>query len=162
MSGDPASLDNLRDLALPPAVPFWPPAPACGSSPSAALRGAGDRRLAGERSAIARNAYRRAALAELDARPAIAGGSIEAVSAVLKRAALVAYAARAGGAAHRRAPGRASSPQTGAAPSTTAVLGADLGAAYDAVRGAGATRDRSSRGAVRVRGHARAGASGGG
>ena len=27
MNSDPASLDNLRDIVVPPSVPWWPPAP---------------------------------------------------------------------------------------------------------------------------------------
>jgi Domain of unknown function (DUF4381) len=81
---DPASLSNLRDIAMPPDVSLWPPAPgwwilAAGGVAAAAI-------VVGM--AIVRhqrNAYRRAALAELE--------TVEArdISTVLKRAALVVW-----------------------------------------------------------------------
>ncbi len=81
---DPADLSNLRDLALPPEVSLWPPAPgwwivaAAGIAAMAILSAA----------ALARyraNAYRREALRQLDiVEPA-------GISTVLKRAALAAW-----------------------------------------------------------------------
>ncbi|GEP02892.1 DUF4381 domain-containing protein [Methylobacterium oxalidis] len=93
MTDDPGSLANLRDLAVPDPVPFWPLAPgvwiiAVGIAATGAvwLREAVRRRRA--------NAYRRAALTELDAvaaslRPDIR--AVEQVSQVMKRAALAAF-----------------------------------------------------------------------
>jgi len=81
---DPADLSNLRDIVLPPEVALWPPAPgwwivaAGGAAALAILVGA----------AVARyrhNAYRRAALRELDKAEA------RDISAILKRAALAAW-----------------------------------------------------------------------
>lgn len=94
MSGDPGSLTNLRDLALPPVVSFWPPAPgiwilgaACAAMLAIILWRAVQRYRAA--------AYRRAAIAELEA----LGGEIDRggpanvarISAVLKRVAMVEY-----------------------------------------------------------------------
>ncbi len=81
---DPADLSNLRDLALPPEVSLWPPAPgwwivaAAGVAAVVVLAAA----------AMARHradAYRREALRELDV---VDPGSI---STVLKRAALAVW-----------------------------------------------------------------------
>lgn len=96
MAQDPASLDNLRDIVLPPAVPWLPPAVgwrllavAVAASALVFLFRAIDR--------WRRNAYRREALRALDAvearvrageSPAIAAAEI---SALLKRAALAAF-----------------------------------------------------------------------
>ncbi|AWN44776.1 DUF4381 domain-containing protein [Methylobacterium durans] len=92
MADDPGSLANLRDLAVPDPVALWPPAPgiwivAAGLAATGALwlRDAMRRRRA--------DAYRRAALAELDriaGSPRLDGG-VERISAVMKRAALAAY-----------------------------------------------------------------------
>lgn len=94
MSGDPGSLTNLRDLALPQVVSFWPPAPgiwilgaACAAVLAIILWRAVQRYRA--------LAYRRAAIAELEA----LGGEIDRggptsvahVSAILKRVAMVDY-----------------------------------------------------------------------
>jgi hypothetical protein len=93
---DPASLDNLKDIVLPPAVPWLPPA--VGWRVVAVALAAGAlvllfRALARWR----RNAYRREALRALDAvearvrageSPAAAAAEI---SALLKRAALAAF-----------------------------------------------------------------------
>jgi hypothetical protein len=90
MNGDPGSLDNLRDLALPPPVPLLPPAPGIlilAAGLLAALAIFLWRSYALHRA----NAYRRAALAELDAIASASQSSVADVSAVLKRAALVAY-----------------------------------------------------------------------
>lgn len=90
--GDPADLSNLRDILVPPPISWWPLAPGWWIV-AAALLGA----LAILATALIRhhqrNAYRSAALDELTA---IAGtedpaARIRAVSAILKRAALVAY-----------------------------------------------------------------------
>jgi Domain of unknown function (DUF4381) len=97
MSDDPGSLSNLHDLALPPPIPFWPPASgifilAAGLLAVAAIAAwyAVSRYRA--------NAYRRAALAEIDAietslqRGATVSGDLSAaVFAILKRATLAAF-----------------------------------------------------------------------
>jgi hypothetical protein len=85
MNTDPASLDNLRDLAVLPPVSWWPLAPGWW-----ALLGVG---LA-VASVIAwhawrrwrHNAYRRAALMELES-----ATNAAAIAAIVKRTALVAY-----------------------------------------------------------------------
>lgn len=93
MNPDPGSLENLRDLAVLAPVAFWPPAPGAWIVLAGlvamlvlVLRDARRRHRA--------NAYRRAALAELDAlaaSPRPDARSIERVSEVMKRAALVAF-----------------------------------------------------------------------
>ena len=89
MSGDPGDLARLADLALPPAVSFWPPAAGIsviGCAAIAMLAIAGWRALRRYRSDV----YLRAAAAELDA--CIVGpDTSEAVSTILKRAAIAAY-----------------------------------------------------------------------
>lgn len=88
---DPADLSNLRDIVVPPDVPLWPPAPGWWIVGAAAVS-----------SAVVlaamvvlryrRNAYRRAALhtlAEVEHLPP--GEAAQRITAVLKRAALVAY-----------------------------------------------------------------------
>ncbi|RXT57437.1 hypothetical protein B6S44_03190 [Bosea sp. Tri-44] len=91
MSADPADLSNLADLALPAPVPFWPPA--AGVWIVAGMAGA-MLAVAGWR-ALRRfwaDAYLRSAAAELDALAASGKpDTAAAVSAILKRAALVAY-----------------------------------------------------------------------
>ncbi len=93
MSDDPGDLARLADLALPPAVPFWPPAAGVwivGAAAVAMLAIAGIRALRRYRA----DAYLRAAAAELDASVAASPSGIdpvEAVSVILKRAAMVAY-----------------------------------------------------------------------
>jgi hypothetical protein len=81
---DPADLSNLKDIVVPPEVPLWPPAPGwwilavgCVAAGAILVAVVVDRHR--------RNAYRRRALLELD--------HVEAhdISAVLKRAALVAW-----------------------------------------------------------------------
>lgn len=89
MSADPGDLANLADLALPPAISFWPPAAGVwivGGAAVAALMVAGWRALQRYRA----DAYLRRATEEVDAvmKAADAAG---AISAVLKRAAMVAY-----------------------------------------------------------------------
>jgi hypothetical protein len=81
---DPADLSNLRDLALPPQVPLWPPAPGWWIVAAAGLATAAILALA----AVARhrrNAYRREAVRQLDT--VDPGG----ISAILKRTALAAW-----------------------------------------------------------------------
>jgi hypothetical protein len=85
MNSDPASLENLRDIVVPPPVPWWPPAPGWWfvlvviaiATLVTAFR-------------IWRvwraNAYRRAALHELQQATAITQ-----IAEILKRTALVAY-----------------------------------------------------------------------
>ena len=85
MNTDPASLDNLREIILPPPVPWWPLALGwwvllavlCLAAVSVAFRAWRTWRA---------NAYRRAALREL-----AAGESVAAMAEILKRTALVAY-----------------------------------------------------------------------
>lgn len=93
MSDDPGDLARLADLALPPAVPFWPPAAGIwivGGAAVAMLAIAGWRALRRYRA----DAYLRVAAAELDISLAASPSGIdpvEAVSAILKRAAMVTY-----------------------------------------------------------------------
>lgn len=91
MIADPADLSNLRDIVLPPPVPYWPPAPGwliLGAALLACLLTLAARLAAAWR----RNAYRRAALRELDAiGSAEDPESAQRISTVLKRAALVAF-----------------------------------------------------------------------
>jgi hypothetical protein len=94
MSGDPGSLANLRDMALPPEIPFWPPAPgiwilACALAAIAAI--AIGRAVQRYRAA----AYRRAAMAELgalgDEVDHDGADIVSRVSDILKRVAMVGY-----------------------------------------------------------------------
>lgn len=81
---DPADLSNLRDLALPPDVRLWPPAPGWWILAAAVLAAAAILAAA----AVVhhrRNAYRRAALGALET--VDPGG----ISSVLKRTALAAW-----------------------------------------------------------------------
>ena len=90
MTDDPGSLDKLHDLALPDPVSLWPPAAGIvvvALALLAVLAILGWRAAARYRA----NAYRRAALAALGATSHDDRAAVEAVSAVLKRAALVAY-----------------------------------------------------------------------
>lgn len=95
MADDPGSLSHLFDLAVPPPIAYWPPAPgvwilAIGAVGIIAiiLRRAFVRYRA--------DAYRRVAIAELDRIAADIdsgnAGIIERASIVLKRVALVAFA----------------------------------------------------------------------
>ncbi|WP_421999197.1 DUF4381 domain-containing protein [Reyranella sp.] len=81
---DPADLANLRDLALPPDVSLWPPAPGWWVLAAALLALVLLVVLAGVQR-YWRNAYRREALRML------ADAAASDISAVLKRAALVAW-----------------------------------------------------------------------
>jgi hypothetical protein len=88
---DPSDLSNLRDIVLPPDVPLWPPAPgwwivaaACAAAAASIAAMAMLRHR--------RNAYRREALRTLDGIDGLAEpAAARQISAVLKRAALVAY-----------------------------------------------------------------------
>ncbi|MCA9416312.1 MAG: DUF4381 domain-containing protein [Candidatus Omnitrophica bacterium] len=85
MEPDAASLSNLQDIVVPPPVPWWPPAPGWWFVAAAVL-------IAG--AVLAKrmwrrwksNAYRREALLEIES-----ASSVEAISEILKRAALVAF-----------------------------------------------------------------------
>lgn len=91
MAVDPADLANLHDIVLPPAVPYWPPALGWWI--------AGFTLLAMALLVLARsmmryrhNAYRRAALRELDAiGPIRDSATAQDVYTVLKRVALVTF-----------------------------------------------------------------------
>lgn len=91
MMGNQADLAHLADIAVPPPVPWWPPAPGWWILSAALFLAVAILAwMAGRR--YRRNAYRRVALAELAAIGRIADpASVPAVSAILKRAALVAY-----------------------------------------------------------------------
>lgn len=87
MNDDPASLQNLHDMVLPPAVPLWPPAPGWYWVVGALLLALAW--LMGQ--AICRyraNAYRRAALTEL---ARLRDDNLTALPALLKRTALAAF-----------------------------------------------------------------------
>lgn len=89
MSADPGDLANLADLALPPAISFWPPAAGVwivAGAAAAALVVAAWRALQRYRA----DAYLRRAAAEIDAATG-SGNASGTVSTVLKRAAMVAY-----------------------------------------------------------------------
>ncbi len=81
---DPTDLSNLRDIVVPPAVPFWPPAPGWWVVGAACAIAAGFAIAAAVRH-WRRNAYRREALRALET----ADG--RDISRVLKRAALAAF-----------------------------------------------------------------------
>jgi hypothetical protein len=81
---DPADLSNLRDLALPPQVPLWPPAPGWWIVAAAGVATA----VIVAAMVVARhrrNADRRVALRELET------VAPQGISTVLKRAALAAW-----------------------------------------------------------------------
>ena len=81
---DPADLSNLRDIVVPPAVSFWPPAPGWWMVGAACVVAAGFAVAAAVRH-WQRNAYRREALRALDT------ADSRDISAILKRAALAAF-----------------------------------------------------------------------
>ncbi|CAN5498985.1 DUF4381 domain-containing protein [soil metagenome] len=81
---DPADLSNLRDIVVPPAVSFWPPAPGWWLVGAACLVATGVAIAAVVRHRR-RNAYRREALRELES------ADVRDISAILKRAALAAF-----------------------------------------------------------------------
>ncbi|XZE52201.1 DUF4381 domain-containing protein [Planctomycetaceae bacterium SH139] len=85
MNSDPASLENLRDIAQPPPVSWWPPALGWWVLLAAIVIAAGFVALRGWRRRKAR-AYRRAAVRELES-----AQSIAEIAALLKRTALAAY-----------------------------------------------------------------------
>lgn len=91
MSGDPSDLSNLRDIVLPPPVSYWPPAPGwwvLAVLLAALLALLLVRQLIRHR----HDAYRREALRELAALPApLDASGAQALSAILKRTALVAF-----------------------------------------------------------------------
>jgi hypothetical protein len=85
MKPDPASLENLRDIAVPPPVPWWPPAP--GWWVVMAVLAIAVIVVAFRAWRLWRaNAYRRAALHDLQRATTPTG-----IAEILKRAALVAY-----------------------------------------------------------------------
>ena len=90
MSNDPARLQNLHDIVVPQPVSFWPPAPAWYVVLGLVLMGI--LWLVG-RSILRyrRNAYRRAALAELQTLPADGPSAAPRIAALLKRTALAAF-----------------------------------------------------------------------
>jgi len=96
MPDNPASLENLHDIVLPAPAPWWPPAPGWYALGFVVLL------VVVWRGAVAwlrwrRNAYRRQALAELEAlESALASGESAAdllprIPEILKRAAIAAY-----------------------------------------------------------------------
>lgn len=88
---DPADLSRLADIVVPPPVPWWPPAAGWWILGAVFLAAAAMLAFLAIRH-HRRNAYRRAALEELAAIGAVADpAGAAAVSAVLKRTALVAY-----------------------------------------------------------------------
>jgi hypothetical protein len=89
MTGDPASLERLHDIVMPPAAPWWPPAPGwyvVAGAVALATVVVAARAWAQYR----RAAYRRAALAELGSLPPTAEATPR-VAEILKRVALAAY-----------------------------------------------------------------------
>jgi hypothetical protein len=91
MKDDPADLSRLADIVAPPPVSWWPLAPGWWILGAALLAAAALLAFFAVRR-YQRNAYRRAALSELAVIGTVADPA--AVSAVLKRAALVAYPRR--------------------------------------------------------------------
>ena len=88
---DQADLSQLADIVVPAPIPWWPPAPGWWIV-AAALLVVATILIHQTVLRYRRNAYRRAALAELIAiGPPVDRAGLAAISAVLKRAALVAY-----------------------------------------------------------------------
>lgn len=88
---DAADLSRLADIVVPPPVPWWPPAPGWWMVAAALLAVIFILVIAGVQHRH-RNAYRRQALAEIDALgPVVDATDLSALSAILKRSALVAY-----------------------------------------------------------------------
>lgn len=91
MTNDPAELSRLADIVVPPPAPWWPPAAGWWVLGAAVLAAAAILAVAALRR-YRRDAYRRAALAELDTIAVVGDAAgAAAVSAILKRTALVAY-----------------------------------------------------------------------
>jgi Domain of unknown function (DUF4381) len=89
---DPASLSRLADIAMPPPVSWWPPAPGWWVI-IAVLLACVPPLLLTAISRYHRNAYRRAALAELDGLPLDAAAPM-GIGNLLKRTAMVAAGRR--------------------------------------------------------------------
>jgi len=91
---DQADLSHLADIVVPAAVSWWPPAPGwwiIGAALLVVLAILARHAYLHHR----RNAYRRAAIAELSAIGSVADDTgLAAISSILKRAALVAYPRR--------------------------------------------------------------------
>lgn len=90
MSSDPGDLANLADLALPEQISFWPPAAGVwivGGTLVAILAVAGWHALRRYRA----DAYLRRAAAEIDVLARRDGEIAEALSSILKRAAVVGH-----------------------------------------------------------------------
>lgn len=88
---DQADLSHLADIVVPPPIAWWPPAAGWWILAAALIVAIGLLALAALRH-HRRNAYRRAALAALDALgPVSDAAGAAAASAILKRAALAAY-----------------------------------------------------------------------
>ncbi|EIM25375.1 DUF4381 domain-containing protein [Microvirga lotononidis] len=85
MTSDPADLANLRDIVLPAASPWWPPAHGWWVISAGLFAAALVASIRGWKRYQA-NAYRREALRELDAT-----SDVTAVMPILKRAAMAAY-----------------------------------------------------------------------
>jgi hypothetical protein len=91
MTTDPGDLSNLRNIALPAPISFWPPAPGWWIL-GVTLLAAALILLAKALAHYRRDAYRRQALRELEAiGPARNAVAAQRISAVLKRAALAAF-----------------------------------------------------------------------
>jgi hypothetical protein len=89
---DPGSLDRLHDIATPPPVPWWPPAPGWFVVAGIALAVLGSVAWA-EIARWRRNRYRREAILELDriTRDPSASSSLTHVAELVKRVALAAF-----------------------------------------------------------------------
>jgi len=87
---DAGDLSRLADIVVPPPVPWWPPAPGWWLLLAALIAGLLILLLAAIRH-WRRNAYRRAALDEIDALPPADAANVTALATILKRTALAAY-----------------------------------------------------------------------